>query len=62
MTEFPIMAMKTGDQVTITEEWGTHHGTVNWWDSSGGFRVSVNLGETERVFEATGPRAARFWH
>lgn len=62
MEEFPIMAMKTGDAVTVTEEWGTHRGTVNWWDTYEGFRVSVKLEDgTDRVFPAEGARAARFW-
>lgn len=63
MIEFPIMSMQPGDKVTVIEEWGTHHGTVNWWVFDSGFRVSVTLnsGET-REFESRGPRAATFWH
>lgn len=62
MKNFPIMAMQAGDAVTVTDEWGTHRGTVVWWDAHEGFRVNVKLVDgTERVFEAAGPRAARFW-
>lgn len=62
MREFPIMAMEPGDAVTVIEEWGVHRGTVNWWNNHEGFRVSVRLEDgTDREFEASGPRAARFW-
>lgn len=62
MDEFPIMSMKAGDAVTVTEEWGAHTGHVSWWDNHNGFRVNVALEDgTERVFEASGDRAARFW-
>ena len=62
MIEFPIMEMREGDRVTVTEEWGTHHGTVNWTDRYQGWRVSVKLDSSEtREFEASGPRAAKFW-
>lgn len=62
MNNFPIMAMQPGDAVTVTEEWGTHHGTVIWWDNYEGFRVNVKLADgSERVFEASGGRAAKFW-
>lgn len=62
MQSFPIMMMKPGDKVTVTEEWGRHEGTVNWWDSYQGFRVSVRLEDgTDEVFEASGPRQAQFW-
>lgn len=62
MQQFPIMSMREGDAVRVTEEWGVHEGTVAWWDNHEGFRVSVKLADgEERVFDAYGPRAAQFW-
>lgn len=63
MEHFPIMTMKPGAAVTVTEEWGSHNGTVIWWDNYQGFRVNVKLEDgSERVFESNGDRPAEFWH
>lgn len=61
MKQFPIMQMREGDAVTVTTEWKTCEGNINWWDSNG-WRVSVTLKDgAVEVFEAYGPRAAKFW-
>ncbi len=60
MDEFPIMAMREGDEVTVITEWETVRGTVNWWDRYEGFRVSVKTEDGDRVFPDGPNRWAKF--
>ena len=62
MQEFPIMSMRPGDPVTITEEGATHRGTVKWFHSYEGWRVCVELEDgSERVFLDGPNRWAKYW-
>jgi hypothetical protein len=67
MDNFPIMAMKIGDPVTVTGYTGQHEGTVMWTSRGfcsygGSWRVCVKLADgTTQEFEYGGERAHCFW-
>lgn len=52
MQNFPIMQMKTGDDVTVAIDAATIRGTVEMWTNDvaadGGFAVLVRLGGNDR--------------